>query len=148
MKNKILIRVFGIDDDPDMREQIVDILNNADINNYEMFEHPKEFFESLDEHVHIAIIDDRLGYGETGMGVMKKLLGINPYCYVIIISGVADPNLIIKYQEEGSGVFILKDNTNFAGKLVFYVNKTYRRIYSFLEFQERQLEQLKALKNG
>jgi len=143
---KIQIQLFVLDDDKETHDIIREALSGIDPNSYRMFDDYEEFIKSVDKFVHIAIIDHRLGGGKTGLEVMKELLAINPNCYVIIISGFLDAQLIMKYQEEGSRVFIDKnDYRNFAGKLETYVTKAYSLFNNMVEFIENQIEELRQL---
>lgn len=142
--HKICIRLFVLDDDIDTHEIIKEALSDAP--SYDMFSNYEEFINAVDKHVHIAIIDHHLSGKISGMEVMKQLLVINRSCYVIIISGMYDAKLVIKYQEEGSRVFIDKNDGNFVGKLESFVNIAYNQIYSFAEFIENQIQDLREMK--
>jgi DNA-binding NtrC family response regulator len=146
MENKILIRLFALDDDEFWRDQIKDALDYADIENYEIFSDHKEFLNEFNEHVHIAIIDHQLSGGKEGFEILDHLKSINPFCYVIIISGNEDPKLMRRYWRKKAFSYLVKTDDNFIGQLMVDVNVAYHEINSILSFYQTQLEKLDKIK--
>jgi hypothetical protein len=68
----------------------------------QMFPTSETFIEHLTEDIHIAIIDhflDPLSRANsiTGLDVMEKILEINPFAYIIVVSAQPSMEIAIKY---------------------------------------------------
>lgn len=114
----INIGIFLLEDDPNDAELLKRLFDKSGINNYKIFNCSKDFIDSMNENVWIAIIDHYLGYEITGLEVIDKLREVNNYCRVIIISGQTDPEIIRKYRKKRIEDYIDKNSPDFHDELI------------------------------
>lgn len=137
-KSKLDVLLFALEDDEADLIRLRRILEESIVAEFQMFDNKHKFLEKFHKHVHIAIIDHSLDDDTTGLEIMQRVLEINRLCYVIIVSGNRNPNLVIEYFHEGARKYVFKDDPKFEEKLKSYINKAYQKFEDIIAFFEDQ----------
>ncbi len=123
-KPKLNILIYVLDDYNATLEGIQVAFENAAIYDYKMFSTSKEFLESLNEDVHIAVIDYVLKSDNlTGLQVCKHLIEKNPQCFVIIMSNQESNDVIVDFMNSGADRYIMRRDQTWLELLVTYVKE-------------------------
>lgn len=151
---EINIITFGLDDDPLFLKGLELLLMKEKIP-HRLFSTSKEFLENFNDSVHICLLDVNLQEEMTGHDVMLEVLKINPLCFVIIISGVADIKVGINLMNEGGSRFVMKGGAGFLDEIVKYVrqgiaitNGRFRRIFEIMNGVKETKKMLQDVRSG
>jgi|GEM_PF-4382611 len=90
---KILIHV--LDDDPILLEFIEDTFKN-DVYEVKCFSDPNKFKAEFNKSVDLIITDVRLP-GYDVLSTIQTISKINPACYIIVISGFFEKEILMKF---------------------------------------------------
>jgi len=124
----INVVTFVLDDQEFVLQLIKKSFDEYGIDNYLMYSNADDFVTHFDKHVNIAVIDFYLGGDLTGLDILKMCMSKNEDCYVIMISGTSDEQLIIDAMEAGCRHWIKKEN-NYAAKIAGCVKKGTEKLY-------------------
>lgn len=124
-KPKLNILIYVLDDYQATLDAISICFDNAEIGGYRLFTSADEFIKSLNEDVHIAVIDYWLKGTNiiNGLQVCRLLLEKYPQCFVIIMSGQEDNDVIVDFLNSGADRYIVRKNTEWIEKLLVYVRE-------------------------
>lgn len=121
MTEKAIILTYILEDDKVTGELIAEILKNNSIVDYKIFDNSSEFFTALTPEVQICVIDHYLGEKLTGLEVMKIVLAKNPDCFVIIVTGQGNHDVVVDFLNYGAWKYVKKSNPKYLNELVDYV---------------------------
>lgn len=123
-KPKLNILIYVLDDYQPTLEAISISFDKAGIKDYKVFNSSIKFIESLNEDVHIAVIDYWLkGANVNGLQVCRLLLEKYPQCFVIIMSGQEDNDVIVDFLNSGADRYIIRKDQVWIEKLLAYVKE-------------------------
>jgi DNA-binding NtrC family response regulator len=127
------ILTYVLDDDEVVLMLIEKAFENAGIKDFKLFTKSNDL---LNEEMvpHIAIIDYMLKEeGINGLDVTKILLKKNPNCYVIIMSGQDNWEVLKGFMNSGARYYVEKKN-NYLAEVAEQVNEAARKLKMDLDF--------------
>lgn len=118
------IMTYILDDEEEIIDLIKAILDENGITECEYFSKGQLFMESLNENVHICVVDHFLNNGVTGFEVLQAVNRINPDCKKIVVTGYEGQDIVIDYVNECRiDKWIKKDmKSDYIKKLVQCIN--------------------------
>lgn len=121
----LTVVTYMLDDDEDIIDLFKDVLKENGIENVQFFSRGTEFMEKMSEDVHICVVDHFLNNGVTGYEVLEKAIEENPEVIKIVVSGIDDKNIILRYVNDLEiNQWIPKDiEGKYLVRLVEYINK-------------------------
>lgn len=123
-KPKLNILIYVLDDYQATLDAISISFDNAEIRGYRLFTSADDFIKSLNDDVHIAVIDYWLkGADVNGLQVCRLLLEKYPQCFVIIMSGQEDNDVIVDFLNSGADRYIVRKDAKWIEKLLGYVKE-------------------------
>lgn len=122
-----VIRILGLDDDPDMHLLIKeDFKRNGILNPCEFHINKKDFFDHFTEDTHVAIVDHYLGGTSVGFEVVDEInkrvqasRTRKAGCQIIVVSGQKNYNVLKRYNRMGVFDYIDKGEEDENGKDIF-----------------------------
>lgn len=103
----ITVMLAMLEDDEDFRNLFESYLHERGIKNI-IVANVDEFLQKITPDVHICVIDHFIGQGRVGLEVLEKILAINKYAYVIVVSLQQDIEVAAKYVNMGAWKYITK----------------------------------------
>lgn len=140
----INITVFVLDDQEHVVNVISALFNKEGLSNHKVFTSAEDFFEELNEDVHVAVIDYFLPGKMNGLQVCKKLLSFNPSCFIIIMSAQTDMGVVVEFINSGANRYIEKKG-DYLAKLVQFTKEGIAHVRADMEFIYKLLEKQKSL---
>jgi DNA-binding NarL/FixJ family response regulator len=124
----INVVTFVLDDQQFVLDLIKKAFDEYGIDNYLTYTNTDDFLSHFDAHVNIAVIDHYLGGELNGIDILKMCMIKNEDCYVIMMSGTKDEQLVIDAMELGCRHYIKKEG-NYAAEVARCVKKGTEKIY-------------------
>jgi DNA-binding NtrC family response regulator len=121
MPDKKIILTYILEDDKVTSELIAEILKNNDIVDYRIFNSSSDLIANMSTDVHICVLDYFLGETLTGLDVMKIVLAKNPECFVIIISGQDNADVVADFLNNGAKKYVNKNTPKYLNLMVDFV---------------------------
>lgn len=112
---------YILEDDDITVELIGEILKSNAVVDFKIFTSSSDMIGQLTPEVQICVIDYFLGEKLTGLDVMKIVLASNPDCFVIVISGQQDPEVVADFLNNGAKRYVNKKDPKYLNKMVDYV---------------------------
>ena len=146
MNNSINVLIYILDDQPGELELIRRKFEESGISNCKLFSDGMKFSMEFNEHVHITIIDYLLGNSAmTGIDVLKEVVRVNPLCKNIIVSGMADRDIVIEFMRAGATDFVAKEKPNYLEELVQAVKRLLPYVEQVAQFKRKWLKNEPAI---
>lgn len=117
------ILTYVLEDDEDIIYLLDRLFKANGFVDYKFFKASDEFVSSLNERVHICVIDYYLQGPLNGIDVMKIVLSQNPWCKIIMISGQDNPKVIADFVNNDGFRYVCKDWSNYTEYLVDYMQQ-------------------------
>jgi two-component system C4-dicarboxylate transport response regulator DctD len=105
--NQQSITIIVIDDDKDVRENMVDLLSTQ-YQHIQEFDSPKPAFESLNAQSPVVIITDLRMPGGDGLEFSRQVTALDPNIPVILMTGYGDITIAVEAMKYGVYDFIEK----------------------------------------
>ncbi len=141
-----------LEDDEDMIQLIDDLFKESGIKDYFLYSSSNDLLKRLEECVdciHLLVIDYYLKEQYTGIDIMKIVREKYPYCYVIVVSGQVNTNVVVDFLNSRADKYIIKDNQGgYLKQLVQYVLEGIdiaRRQYSLYQRATDNIERIGTL---
>lgn len=115
------ILTYVLEDDEDIIYLLDRLFTANGFVDYRFFKQSDEFIKSLNERVHICVIDHYLPGPLNGIDVMKIVLTQNPWCKVIMISGQDDWKVIADFVNNDGFRYVNKQSPDYMKELVDYM---------------------------
>lgn len=142
----INVLIYILDDQPGELELIRRKFEDSGIRNCRLFSDSMRFSIEFNEKVHITIIDYMLGNSaHTGIDVLKEVMRVNPLCKNIIVSGMADRDIVIEFMRAGATDFVPKENLNYLEELTEAVRRLLPYVEQVETFKKKWLKPEPAL---
>ena len=132
---KVNIVTFGLDDNPFELELMRLAFEKAGITDFQLFDNVEKFWFSYYDDVHVAVLDYDLK-PQSGLDIAEKLLSKNPFCKIIIYSGIEDHKAIAKALNMGIYKWIGKNEINSLQRAIDCVVKAKQDVLPFVLFQK------------
>jgi two-component system response regulator YesN len=130
------ILTYVLEDDEDIIYLLDHLFKLNGFVDYLFFKDSAEFVKSLDDRVHICVIDYRLPGPLNGIDVMKVVLSRNPWCKVIMISGQDDPKVIADFVNNDGFRYVYKGLTDYTDHLVDFMQQAITIVKRQLDMHE------------
>lgn len=117
-----ILPVFGVEDDKEDSESIIEAFKHEGIHDYFFFPEPGEFFAVFSENVPVIVIDYNLPL-MNGQEVLDKAKRINKSVKAILISGVITPEMSARLILSGAVDFVVKSVRGWQRELAAKVKK-------------------------
>lgn len=137
----INVLIYILDDQPGELELIRQKFEESGIKNCRLFSDSMKFSIEFNEQVHITIIDYMLGdSANTGIDVLKEVVRVNPLCKNIIVSGMADRDIVIEFMRAGAVDFVAKEHPNYLEELTMAVKRLMPYVEQVTQFKKKWLK--------
>lgn len=137
---QVNILTYVLEDDADIIELLDQLFKMNGFVDYVFFKESEKFVLDLNERVHICVIDYSLGGKMNGIDILKIVLSQNPWCKVIMVTGIVNPRVVIDFVNNGGFRFIPKNDPEFNNSLVTYMQEA-------IAIVKMQLDTHQELKN-
>lgn len=128
--------IYVLEDDKDIIVLLDHLFKLNGFVDYVFFYDTDKFVSSLNEHVHISLIDYKLDGPMDGIEVMNVVRSRNPWCKVIMISGQQDPKIITEFFHKGGFRYAYKGSPEYNKDLVNYMQEAIGLIKNQIDVQE------------
>jgi FixJ family two-component response regulator len=125
-----------LEDDEDIIQLLDELFKMNGFVDYLFFKESAHFVKALNERVHICVIDYYLPGTLNGLDVMKVVLGQNPWCKVIMISGQDNPKVIEEFVNNDGFRYVSKSSRDYENKLVTYIQQAIALIKKQIDMHE------------
>lgn len=139
-----ILPVFGVEDDREDSESIIEAFKEEGIHDYFFFPEPGEFFAVFSEHVPVIVIDYNLPL-MNGQEVLDKAKRINKGVKAILISGVITLEMSARLSISGAVDFVVKSTRGWQRELAIKVKKQLNIAAEELEEKQRFRSEIKNL---
>jgi DNA-binding NtrC family response regulator len=130
-------RTNVLEDDPDMKELILEIFRRNGLPDPMFFTDSDLFVKGTDENVHICILDQKIdGSLLQGIDVFKIIRTRFPKCKIIFMTGTSDPKILKQLLRLKPDGYVDKDDPNYIRILVEETEQLLAPILSNFEFAE------------
>lgn len=146
---EIMLGVRAFEDDSDFRENFEKKAAEMGFKNIRACEAKKEFIAHMTKEVHICVLDHFIDNETTGLSVMEEIFKINPYAFVIIVSGQVSKGVVIEYLNKGAWKYVdkgIRRQDDYEAEVFGYVEQALKEIRSevlFFSGWGKQLEEAK-----
>lgn len=147
-KPKLNILIYVLDDYRPALEAIEESFNIAGISGFKMFTNATDFLSSLNEDVHIAVIDYLLKGDLTGLQVCRMLIEKYPQCFVIIMSAQEDNSVIIDFMNSGADRYVSRKDSAWLDNVIKYVNEGMVSVQKNLDWYYELISRKKEYSNA
>jgi DNA-binding NtrC family response regulator len=118
-RTMVNIATFILDDDKEVLGLIKDVIDLAGIRDYKLFTDEQDFIDGLTDEIHVCIVDHILN-SKTGLDILHEIKRRNQHSFVIIYSGIKNPNTIIDYLNSDADKFVDKNKPDHLAQLGQY----------------------------
>lgn len=125
------IKIFLLEDNEVYLNTVTEMLDMWGVKNYHAFTSHHEFMNKFEE-VDIVILDHTLKEGMTGLEMIERIYKRNWNCYIIVLSGSSDGEIILNYLNKGADKYVLK-GSNEVRELKQFI---FEGIDKMLQFRE------------
>lgn len=130
------ILTYVLEDDEDIINLLDHLFKLNGFVDYQFFKDSAEFVRSLNDRVHICIIDYFLPGPLNGIDVMKVVLSRNPWCKVIMISGQDDPKVVSDFVNNDGFRYVYKGLTDYTTQLIDFMQQAIALIKKQIDMHE------------
>lgn len=139
-----ILPVFGVEDDKDDAESIVEAFKSEGIHDYQFFPEPGEFFAVFNENVPVIVIDYNLP-SMNGQQVLDKARKINRTVKAILMSGVITPEMSARLGVSGASDFVVKTGNSWQKELAMKVKRQLSFASDEMAEKQRFRSEIKSL---
>lgn len=130
------ILTYVLEDDEDIIYLLDRLFKLNGFVDYIFFKDSQKFMNSLNERVHICVIDYYLEGPLNGIDVMKVVLSRNPWCKVIMISGQDNPKVVAEFVNSDGFRYVNKRGEEYTTELVDYMQQAIALIKKQIDMHE------------
>lgn len=135
-QQQLNILTYVLEDDEDIIHLLDQLFKLNGFVDYMFFKNSAEFVKSLNDRVHICIIDYYLPGPLNGIDVMKVVLSRNPWCKIIMISGQDDPKVISDFVNNDGFRYVYKGMGDYTNQLIDFMQQAIGLIKKQIDIHE------------
>lgn len=146
-QQQLNILTYVLEDDEDIILLLDHLFKLNGFVDYVFFKDSNKFVSSLNERVHICVIDYYLKGPLNGIDVMKVVLSRNPWCKVIMISGQNNHKVVAEFVNNNGFRYVWKGGGDYNNELVGYMQQAIEIVKSQMDAHAELTTSLDELKS-